>query len=513
MNKNLLLVIILIIFSNHFTFSQSLQSFKMPEGLSLSNQLEYSYNTDDKREIFENWFNLDYRRWIFSAGLRFDVFQPNDPDPSISRGKDRFAEIDFIYFKTEIGSRREGFKLTVGNYYELFSRGLVLKSYENRSIRIDNNLIGVNLSASYANFYLKALTGMAANANNERTDILHAADLEFKGIKNIKLGATFASNKPNVENAARTDLASVRLVPKIWNFDIYAEYGIKQNADVNKEVFNDEESKIGEAIYGNINFYYDKFSISGEYKYYDNYSFTSHDRTIEYNTPPSLRMDQTYILLNRHPSQLDPNNEEGYQFEANYTFNENSILLANYNETNTLESSSYYQRIIGTSNPSRTQLKDFYIQFTQTWSRSLETIFAFNYNEELSSSTKNITPILENKFYFGDIHTFRVVLEHQQTEVVATTEKYFDDVITLEYLRSPNISISLVAEMKTSEPENENLKRDFWGFVRFGYNIAHHTNVSLLIGSRQAGNICIGGVCRYEPEFEGIELKILTRLY
>jgi hypothetical protein len=34
-----------------------------------------------------------------------------------------------------------------------------------------------------------------------------------------------------------------------------------------------------------------------------------------------------------------------------------------------------------------------------------------------------------------------------------------------------------------------------------------------LVGSRQAGNICIGGVCRYEPEFRGIELKMNTRLY
>jgi len=24
---------------------------------------------------------------------------------------------------------------------------------------------------------------------------------------------------------------------------------------------------------------------------------------------------------------------------------------------------------------------------------------------------------------------------------------------------------------------------------------------------------CVGGVCRYEPEFEDVELKVLTRLY
>ena len=73
--------------------------------------------------------------------------------------------------------------------------------------------------------------------------------------------------------------------------------------------------------------------------------------------------------------------------------------------------------------------------------------------------------------------------------------------------------MSLVAEMKTSEPTENEVKRDFWGFVMFGYKVSQHTDLSLLVGSRQAGNICVGGVCRYEPEFEGVELKILTRLF
>ena len=56
---------------------------------------------------------------------------------------------------------------------------MVLKSYEDRSIRIDNNLLGVKLTGKYAGFVLTGLSGSAANASNERTDILHAADLEY----------------------------------------------------------------------------------------------------------------------------------------------------------------------------------------------------------------------------------------------------------------------------------------------------------------------------------------------
>lgn len=92
-----------------------------------------------------------------------------------------------------------------------------------------------------------------------------------------------------------------------------------------------------------------------------------------------------------------------------------------------------------------------------------------------------------------------------------TQEQYYDDAITLEYLRSPKFSVSVVSEMQTTEPETDRTVRKFWSFIQFGYNIGDHTDVSILFGTRQAGNICIGGVCRYEPEFSGIEFKMFTR--
>ena len=66
--------------------------------------------------------------------------------------------------------------------------------------------------------------------------------------------------------------------------------------------------------------------------------------------------------------------------------------------------------------------------------------------------------------------------------------------------------------MQTREPEEGNIVRKLWNLIQFAYKLGEHTDVSLLVGTRQAGNICIGGVCRYEPEFSGVEVKMLTRL-
>ncbi len=186
-------ILVLIVLSlNNITpiYSQTESSgITWPQGLGFANQLEYSYNVDGDYDILENWLNLDYFQGIFSAGLRLDVFEPNDPDPSISRGKEKYAEIDYKYIQANIGDKKEGLEIIGGNYYTLFGRGMVLNSYEDRAIRVDNNLLGVKVTGKYAGLVLTGLSGMAANFRNERKDILHAVDLEYRNWKPIKIGA------------------------------------------------------------------------------------------------------------------------------------------------------------------------------------------------------------------------------------------------------------------------------------------------------------------------------------
>jgi hypothetical protein len=507
-----LVLIIFSLISITPVFSQTESSgITWPQGLGFANQLEYSYNVDGDYDILENWLNLDYFQGIFSAGLRLDVFQPNDPDPSISRGKEKFAEIDFTYIQANIGDKKEGLEIIGGNYYTLFGRGMVLKSYEDRAIRIDNNLLGVKVTGKYAGFIMTGLSGMAANFNNERKDILHAVDLEFRNWKPLKIGTTVASNFPPTDEIARTTMASVRLLPSFWDIDMYAEYTAKFNEDILQNNLDGSGSIVGEGFYGNINFYFGTFSLLGEYKYYDNFAFYSQDGTIFYNTPPSVRMEYTYILPNRHPSPLNANNETGFQIVGGYNLDDDTYFTAGYSLTNTLSSSSYYQRVSQISVPISTQLEELYLTGQRDWS-DFTLIAAFAYNQELATNTENITPILETRFYFGEVNTFKVILEHQHVTDKSTTEKYYTDVITLEYLRSPNFSVALVTEMQTTEPETDNIIRKFYGFVQSTFKIGGYADLSLLIGSRQAGNICIGGVCRYEPAFKGVELKLLTRL-
>jgi len=373
--------------------------------------------------------------------------------------------------------------------------------------------LGIYLEGKYSNFILKALSGSAANIKNERNDILHAADLEFRGIKKFKMGLSITSNSSDNSNDASTNLIGARVASNFNFMDLHSEFGIKQNKDIKKNIFNNDREIIGKAFYTNLNVYYNNFSISGEVKYYDNFNFTSKDGSIQYNTAPAVIRDYSYILLNRHPHALNQNNEKGFQVEGNYVVNENTNITMSYGLTQTIGTNSFYNIIAGNNQDSRNQLKEVFGQINHSWNEKVKTIISFGYNEEATTSTKNITPILENVYHINETNTLRLILEHQQTNNKFTDEKYFSDVLTFEYLKSPDITLSFVGETKTSEPTKGNTKRNFWALVQAAYKLNNYIDVSILVGSRQAGNICIGGVCRYEPEFEGVELKMLTRLY
>lgn len=496
----------------YFTHAQEQnEKFSLPDGFGLANQLKYSYDYKNERTIFENWFNLDYRHDYFSAGIRLDVFQPNDPNPAISRGKERYADISYKYIKAEFGNDDYAMNLTAGNFYSLFSLGMVLKSYEDRNIRVDNNLMGVKIDGYYKDFNFVFLSGSAENIKAERNDIIQAADIEYRGIDFLKAGFSFASNHPENNSIANTRLAAFRLKPTFENFDFYGEYGIKLNDDIKEKVFNGTESIVGKAFYFSGSTYINNLSFFGEYKHYDNFIFTSSDGTIIYNTPPSVRKDYTYSLLNRHPSALNQSNEKGFLVEVNYNPTDVSSFSITYSQTKTLPASSFYQRILRTNIEERTQLKEFYLSGQHKWNEKLSSILAFGYNEELDGNTKNFTPVVELRYTIDDLNSLKLIVEHQQTTARTTNEKYFTDLLMLEFQRSPDFSISLVGEMQTKEPAAGRKIRPTWKFIQAGYKISNHSEISLLIGSRQAGNICVGGVCRYEPEFNGVELKMFTR--
>lgn len=126
-----------------FLFSFFVSSFAQDFKFSASNQLEYYFNSGNNKDIFHDWFDFAGTYDLYQAGLRYEAHQPDDFGNT-------FQEFSYRYFQVTTKS----FQIIAGNYYAMFGRGLILRSYENRDLRFDNNLDGIkgNLNSGPVRF-------------------------------------------------------------------------------------------------------------------------------------------------------------------------------------------------------------------------------------------------------------------------------------------------------------------------------------------------------------------------
>ena len=78
--------------------------------------------------------------------------------------------------------------------------------------------------------------------------------------------------------------------------------------------------------------------------------------------------------------------------------------------------------------------------------------------------------------------------------------------------RSPWLTLALVGEYTNKDQlRNVNLTRNTWLYGSIILSFMGKHQFSILYGTRQEGFVCVGGVCRYEPEFKGVEIKLSNR--
>jgi hypothetical protein len=118
------------------------------------------------------------------------------------------------------------------------------------------------------------------------------------------------------------------------------------------------------------------------------------------------------------------------------------------------------------------------------------------------------TGVVDVSIYLDPLNTLRCELQGQHAEEAG---EYDDHMLTVEYTRAPRLSVSFVGE-RTNKSELQKLSGEAnrWFFAQLDYQLTDHHDVTLFFGSRQGGFICTGGRCRWEPEFEGVELKLLS---
>ena len=303
----------------------------------------------DGRFLTNTYLDLKLSSRYVEAGVRLEYLK--HPLPGYENDFKGWG-VPYAYLK----GRYKNAELTLGSFYEQFGSGFILRSYEERSLGIDNSLQGARLNyRPWAGVAVKVLTGRQRRYWNHNKSWMTGADVEwnidelFKTLQQhntyVALGASYL-NKHERDEVVMVDPThrlhlplnvnafDVRLRVQHRAFNVLAEVAMKSQ----------DPSHDNGYIYRNgyvamLSGSYSKrgMSLLLQAKRSTNMGFRSR-RGMEgissfVNHLPPFTMEHTYTLAALYPYATRPDGEWAYQAAAAYTFPKGSMIGGKYGTT------------------------------------------------------------------------------------------------------------------------------------------------------------------------------------
>lgn len=475
---------IILFFFFLFSFSFSSHSFAQDMepntfGISATNQLEYSTDNKSHQDIFHNWTDLDLSYGNYTANLRYEAHQPDDQ--GVNWQKLSFRNLQL---------QSDPFDITAGNYYVIIGRGLILRSYENRDLRYDNNLDGVEGSVDYEGFHLTLLSGTAQGRYERLSDPLHAVDGKISATDWLVLGGSYLRTHI-------TDLGLVRLFGgniglKLPHMDCYAEAVKKDNPS------GEYIQKDGEGYYISTNIYTTGIGLTFEYKDYLRFDFSNQDVT--FNNPPALTREHIYTLLNRHAYIMDLSDERGIQAEITASPAEQLSILVNHSYTTDSKNRLTFTEVYGET---EYDIKD---------KAKVKAGFSRMENKDELGAPYWLAPVVDLTYDLNPTNSANFVLEHLWTSKFEGKVTFYDQILSLSLSHSPTASLTFAYERTTEWKTVQDWSgKKAWFMTTLDLTVGNNHNLSLGVGSRRKGKVCAGGICVDKPALDGFEIKLLSR--
>ena len=511
---------------------------------------------------FNAYSNIIYTQGNFSAGFRYESYLN-----SVLGFPGRFKGSGIGYRYARWSDPEIGVDVTVGNFYETFAAGILLRSYEERNLGLDNAMDGVRLLLSPVDgIDVKMVYGKQRLDFDSRLinsdGIVRGLDVEISlndiipALKDSKLrlipGYSFVSRYQEGGNIVK-DTLILELPENVagWEYGATIHYGMwKGGIGLTKKI-NDPSAdngyiyKEGEALMyyltGNIKDLTFLFQRSTT----DNMSFRSDRDLLLFDAPinniPVITKNHTYNLASTlYPYATVINGESSFRGELYYNLKRGSKLGGKYGTKMNLVFATSYS--LDTTNLSGVDGVVYGYQ-RNSWgfgdSLNVQDI-SFEIERKFSKTFKakamymNLifntlaTPVTTD--YKGLVNANIYVIETQirtnkrqslRTEFqVLTTGKWSDvegelfkqdkgdwATVVAEYTWSPHWFVNITDQYNFGNPDIE--KRVHYLYGSAGYVNGSH-RLSIGYGKRREGIFCVGGVCRAVPASNGLEVTFTS---
>lgn len=547
------LVIFFFILIGNFCFGQGIDEVLSQGQIKGNFQIETQYYREDSiigaqevpEEILTNGFiNLIYTNGNFSAGLRYESYlNPLLGYPSDYQGSGipyRFAS----YTKDKLS-------VTVGNFYEQFGNGLILRTYEERGLGYDNAFDGIRIK--YRPIEGVDFTGLIGRQRlffELGEGIVRAADInvhlndvvpKLKDSKSIiSIGGSAVSKYQQDRNSQFILPENVASFAGRVNFNrkgvnVNAEYAYKYN---DPSADNGFTYKPGEAIFVQTTYSKKGIGVSLAAKRVDNMSFRSDrdegQQNLFVNFLPALTKQHTYNLLaTLYPYATQPNGEMAYQADLVYKFKKGTRLggkygtglQINYSFANNLDTTTrindfdrqgYRSSFLDLG---EAYFKDFNIQINKKFSPKWKGIFTYanwTYNQDVIEGKPGAPTIYADVFIADITHKINRKNALRFEAQALLTDQDLGDWATLlvEYTVSPHWffaaldQYNVVDASKFLEFSSKEGQVHYYNFSFGHINKGNRFTVSY--GRQRAGIFCVGGVCRTVPASTGLYLSITS---
>ena len=477
-------------------------------------QTDSAIGAEKTGDVLTNTYvDLQLQSQYVDAGVRMEYLE--HPLPGFERDFAGWG-VPHFWVKGRLGCA----ELTAGTFYEQFGSGFILRTYEERSLGIDNSLLGGRLVLKPTKgVTVKALSGRQRRYWSWNKGLVSGADAEValnewlpalaKSGTELTLGASWV-NKYEAQEDIFVDATHRLNLPEFVNawdvratlnngpWSLLAEYAQKtQDPSFDNQYSYDR----GTAALFSGSYSKRGLSLLLQAKRSENMSFRSRRSMIGtssfINHLPAFTQDHTYALAALYPyaTQL-AGGEWAWQAEAGYNFKRKTTLGGRYGMNVKVnfshvrwEGTTFYQDL--DVQLSRKLTKDFRLTLMYMNQRYNKTVV-----EGEGGMVRSNIFIADGKYQFSPKVTLRTELQY-----LATADDQGDWAYGLAEL-------SLAPHWMLTASDMYNVGETHLHYYQGGvaFSTGAH-RLQLGYGRTRAGYNCSGGVCRYVPASKGVTLS------
>ena len=478
----------------------------------------------------ESWLSLLYSNWGFTIGVRFDLFHQSNlfnPQGSFSdQGIGRW------FIEKKVGK----LDIEAGYLYDQIGTGIIFRAYEERALGIDNALTGVKLTYDlHPNWSIKGFTGKQKNRLNLYNPIIKGFVVDgFISAGNVSLTPGAGITNRTLDDASMNALIATlntyqetdQFVPKyntyafsLYNtlyagsFTWYVEAAFKTDDAMNNPLGRrlDGDGNIisgntfiqqtGSVIYSSLNYAQKGMGISLEIKRTENFNFRIRPQSLLneglLNFLPPMTRQNSYRLNTLYTAATQELGERAIQFEIRKKIRPNWQTTLHLSYVEDLNGTKLYHEWLWENLVTKERV------WRLTWGIQHQ-----NYNQALyelkpgEPRIRTITPYLEYLRTYAGNKSVRIESQLMITE--QDRGSWINAVVELGWAPKWLVTIS-----------------NMYNIGKNGESGAHYYNAgavyitggnrfSLGYARQVEGIICAGGICRFEPAFNGVKLGIIS---